>query len=125
MLGSTPRLSSRSSASSPMSHVLADRIDQASPAGDLTDLVGTARSFLFVPGDRPDRFDKAAVCGADMVVLDLEDAVATERKTLAREAVGAWLTGGGRAAVRINAVDTEWFSADVAALLGLPGLLAV
>ena len=107
-----------------MSHVFAEQ-DPVATEGSARELVRSARSFLFVPGDRPDRFDKAAVCGADMVVLDLEDAVATERKTLAREAVGAWLTGGGRAAVRINAVDTEWFSADVAALRGLPGLFAV
>ena len=71
-----------------MSHVFAEQ-NPVAPEGSACELVRSARSFLFVPGDRPDRFDKAAVCGADMVVLDLEDAVATERKTLAREAVGA------------------------------------
>ena len=40
------------------------------------------RSLLFVPGDRPERFDKAAASGADAIILDLEDAVAPARKAL-------------------------------------------
>jgi len=51
-----------------------------------------ALTYLFVPGDRPDRFDKAAAAGADAVILDLEDAVAPEAKERAREAIGEWLT---------------------------------
>ena len=39
-----------------------------------------ARSFLFVPGDRPERFAKAAASGAHQVILDLEDAVAPAAK---------------------------------------------
>ena len=39
-----------------------------------------ARSLLFIPGDRPDRFDKALAAGADQVIIDLEDAVAPDRK---------------------------------------------
>jgi len=50
------------------------------------------RSLLFVPGDRADRFDKAVASGADALILDLEDSVASERKPLAREAVAAFLT---------------------------------
>ena len=42
---------------------------------------------LYVPGDRPDRFEKAATSGAEMIILDLEDAVAPERKDEARQAV--------------------------------------
>lgn len=54
--------------------------------------VGLARSLLFVPADRPERFLKAARSGAEAVILDLEDAVPAERKALAREAVVAhWL----------------------------------
>ena len=49
------------------------------------------RSYLYVPGDRPDRFDKATVGGADAVIVDLEDAVAPRAKDAAREAVAAWL----------------------------------
>ncbi len=82
----------------------------------------TARTWLFVPGDRPDRFVKAAGSGADLVVVDLEDAVASPNKDRARDAVAAWLADGGRACVRVNAGDRG--RADVAALTGLPGLVA-
>jgi citrate lyase subunit beta/citryl-CoA lyase len=50
------------------------------------------RSLLFVPGDRPDRFAKAAASGADGLILDLEDSVSAERKAVAREAVAAFLS---------------------------------
>jgi citrate lyase subunit beta/citryl-CoA lyase len=49
------------------------------------------RSLLFVPGDRPDLFGKAAASGADALILDLEDSVASERKAEARDAVRAFL----------------------------------
>ncbi len=77
------------------------------------------RSLLFVPGDRPDRFAKAATSGADAVILDLEDSVAPERKTLARSAVRDWLGGGDRAVpclVRINPLGTSEIAADLTAL---------
>ena len=45
-----------------------------------------ARSYLFVPGNRPDRFDKACAAGADAVIVDLEDAVPAAQKTAARAA---------------------------------------
>lgn len=48
-----------------------------------------ARSFLLVPGHRPDRFDKAMDSSADAVVLDLEDAVAPDAKPSARAAIAA------------------------------------
>ncbi|MFI7672708.1 HpcH/HpaI aldolase/citrate lyase family protein [Actinophytocola sp. NPDC049390] len=63
---------------------------------------------LYVPGNRPDRFDKAVATGADLVVLDLEDAVPPEEKTSAREAVAAWLASARvdcLLQVRVNAVD--------------------
>jgi citrate lyase subunit beta / citryl-CoA lyase len=75
--------------------------------------VRVARTFLFVPGDRPERFDKARASGADALILDLEDAVAGESKARAREAVATWLAGQGQAIVRINAADTEWFEDDL------------
>ncbi|MEO6985623.1 MAG: aldolase/citrate lyase family protein, partial [Paralcaligenes sp.] len=53
-----------------------------------------ARSLLFVPGDRPERFAKAAASGAHEVMLDLEDAVAPASKIQARQAVSAWLAQG-------------------------------
>jgi citrate lyase subunit beta/citryl-CoA lyase len=49
----------------------------------------SARSFLFTPGNRPDRFEKALASGADAVVLDLEDAVPPTEKPAAREAIAA------------------------------------
>lgn len=64
-----------------------------------------ARSMLFVPGDRPDRFRKAVSSGADTVIIDLEDAVAPESKGPARQAVSDFLDQGGQAVLRINAID--------------------
>jgi citrate lyase subunit beta/citryl-CoA lyase len=80
---------------------------------------------LFVPGDRADRFGKAAASGADIVVLDLEDAVAPEAKATARDQVVRWLADGGVGCVRINAAGTPFHETDVAALVGAPGLRAV
>jgi citrate lyase subunit beta/citryl-CoA lyase len=85
----------------------------------------SARSWLFVPGDRADRFGKAAASGADIVVLDLEDAVAPEVKATARDQVARWLADGGTGCVRINAAGTPFHETDVAALVGAPGLRAV
>lgn len=80
-----------------------------------------ARSFLFVPGDRPERFGKAAGSGAHAVILDLEDAVAPGAKAQARNAAAQWLADGGRAIVRINGADTPWFDDDLAMLRNAAG----
>lgn len=96
---------------------------QPDPADSRWTITG-ARSFLFVPGDRPDRFYKAAACGADIVILDLEDAVAAADKDAARASVAAWLGAGHRALARINALDTPWCEQDLA-LAGLPGLAGI
>ncbi|WP_140634149.1 HpcH/HpaI aldolase/citrate lyase family protein [Methylibium rhizosphaerae] len=77
------------------------------------------RSYLFVPGDRPERFGKALESGADAVVVDLEDAVAPPAKQAAREAVAALLAQAQqpeRIVVRINDEATPWFEADLAML---------
>lgn len=84
-----------------------------------------AASWLFVPGSRPDRFDKAARAGAGEVVVDLEDAVAPEHKESARDEVAAWLAGGATAWVRVNAATTRWHEADLAALASCRGLRGV
>lgn len=84
----------------------------------MTANAATARTFLFVPGDRPDRFGRAAAAGADVVVLDLEDAVAADRKRQAREHIRAWLGQGNRAVVRINADGTPWHADDMAMIVG-------
>lgn len=73
------------------------------------------RSYLFVPGDRPERFDKALAAGAHAVILDLEDAVTPERKPQARAAVAAWLQQtAARVFVRINPAGTPWHEEDCA-----------
>jgi citrate lyase subunit beta/citryl-CoA lyase len=74
-----------------------------------------ARSFLFVPGTRPDRFAKAAASGADAVILDLEDAVAPQDKVSARALVAGYVRDQ-RALVRVNGAGTPWFADDLAAL---------
>ncbi|MYW91688.1 CoA ester lyase [Amycolatopsis rubida] len=77
-----------------------------------------ARTLLSVPGHRPDRFGKAAVSGADAVMLDLEDAVGPELKPVARANVDRWLGEGGAGLVRINDSSTPWYDEDVAMLAG-------
>jgi citrate lyase subunit beta / citryl-CoA lyase len=83
-------------------------------------------ALLFCPGDRPDRFAKAADA-ADTVVLDLEDAVAPEHKELARSEVVRAVRhlDPARTVVRINGAGTSWHGDDVAALAGLPGTVVM
>ena len=69
-----------------------------------------SRAWLFVPADRPERFDKALASGADRVIVDLEDAVAPAARPAARAALAAWLaTTPVRVALRLNAADTADF----------------
>jgi len=77
------------------------------------------RSLLFVPGDRPERFPKAAASGADALILDLEDSVAPEAKASAREAIVAWLRSAPPVPsfVRINPLDSEHVDADLRAIV--------
>ncbi|MGV1008063.1 MAG: HpcH/HpaI aldolase/citrate lyase family protein [Dermatophilaceae bacterium] len=84
-----------------------------------------AVTWLFVPGDRPERFERARGSGADEVICDLEDAVHPERKQAAREQVCRWLSSGGSGWVRVNAADTGWLGDDVDALAGVPGLRGI
>jgi citrate lyase subunit beta / citryl-CoA lyase len=71
------------------------------------------RSYLFVPGNRPDRFDKACATRAHAVIVDLEDAVPAADKREARASVAAWLAAERPVIVRINAADSEWFDDDL------------
>ena len=77
------------------------------------------RSLLFVPGDRPDRMEKALGVGADALILDLEDSVAPAAKAEARRAVAAFLDANGAAKlwVRVNPLDGAEIERDLAALL--------
>jgi citrate lyase subunit beta/citryl-CoA lyase len=82
------------------------------------------RSYLFVPGNRPDRFGKAVASGADAVILDLEDAVPPAEKIAARAHVSAWLSADHPVIVRVNAFDTEWFQGDLG-ICRQPGVAGV
>jgi citrate lyase subunit beta/citryl-CoA lyase len=89
--------------------------------------VADAVTALFVPGDRPDRYAKAACSGADVVIIDLEDAVAPGDKSGARESVLSALRPRPdtsaetalRALVRINDPGSTLGAADLAALVML------
>jgi citrate lyase subunit beta/citryl-CoA lyase len=82
------------------------------------------RSFLFVPGNRPERFAKACTAGADAVIVDLEDAVPPSDKVAARNALAAWLSPANPVLVRINSADSEWFRDDLT-VCGLPGVAGI
>jgi len=85
------------------------------------------RSKLFVPASRPELFAKALASAADALSFDLEDAVAAERKPQAREALRGLLQTSALSAhgkvliVRVNAIDTPYFGADIEAVIQ-PGL---
>jgi len=85
----------------------------------------TARTLLFVPGNRPERFAKAAATATDLVIVDIEDAVPQDAKASARDSVVQWLSADGRCAVRVNGTRSVHYQQDVTALAGLPGLQAV
>jgi citrate lyase subunit beta/citryl-CoA lyase len=83
------------------------------------------RSLLFVPGAESRKLEKAREAGADTLLLDLEDAVAPDRKTDARANVAAALRAGTfgstETAVRINAPGTPYFEADLEAIIAAGG----
>ncbi|MGF6347495.1 HpcH/HpaI aldolase/citrate lyase family protein [Variovorax sp. W2I14] len=90
-----------------------------------------ARTFLFVPADRPERHARALAAGTGGVIVDLEDAVAPERKASARESLAASFAalpqaGRQRLLVRINASGTQWHDDDRTAVATLvaQGLIA-
>lgn len=84
-----------------------------------------ARSWLLVPGTRPEMFSEAASSRADAIVLDIEDAVDPKKKDDARQGVVDWFHAGGQAWVRINDVHSAFWADDVAGLRNIPGLLGV
>lgn len=83
------------------------------------------RSLLFVPGDRPERFAKAAASGADALILDLEDAVAPSKKGEARSAVAAYLASPRALPllVRVNPLGSAYIDDDLAAATGADALM--
>ena len=82
------------------------------------------RSLLFVPGSNPRALEKARALPADGLIFDLEDAVAPMAKEEARTAVMAALAAGGyggrELVLRVNALDTPWGHADLAAAATMP-----
>lgn len=74
-----------------------------------------SRSALFVPGSRPERFAKALTSGADVVIVDFEDAVEEDLKALARENLADFLNSNPQASVvvRINAADHRMHLDDI------------
>jgi citrate lyase subunit beta/citryl-CoA lyase len=90
---------------------------------------GTLRSWLFVPADSERKLEKSLGSPADVLILDLEDAVAAARKPLAREMAAAFITAHAanmksRLYVRVNPLDTGLAMADLAAVV-LPGLAGI
>ena len=78
--------------------------------------LASARSFLFAPASDERKLDKALATAADVVVADLEDAVAVDQKEAARDVVRDVLTGAqpdALVAIRVNGADTAFFTADV------------
>ncbi|HEY3714765.1 MAG TPA: CoA ester lyase [Jatrophihabitantaceae bacterium] len=84
-------------------------------------------TWLYVPGDRPDMYSKAVESGADVVIVDLEDAVVPAGKDAARWAVCEWLpyAAPGTVEVRVNAPGTPWVADDLEALGDAPSLVGV
>jgi len=79
------------------------------------------RSFLFVPGDRPERIEKALLSGADAVIVDLEDSVAPQRKAFARECLSERFAAGASSVplfVRINPLYSDDLEDDLNVVRG-------
>ncbi|KOU69677.1 citrate lyase subunit beta [Streptomyces sp. MMG1533] len=87
----------------------------------------TPLTWLYVPGDRPHVVAKALTVGADVVVIDLEDAVAPDRKEYAREATAELLAEPQPVPVhvRVNALDGPSAAADLTAVASLPGVSGI
>lgn len=74
-----------------------------------------ARSYLFVPANRVERFKKALNTAADAIIIDLEDAVPVDLKVSARQALKDWLSANPQheIMIRTNSRHTEWFKDDI------------
>jgi len=87
------------------------------------------RSLLYMPGSNARAMEKARELPADVVILDLEDAVAPDAKAKARELIIAALKQGGfgrrEVIVRINGLDTQWWQDDLAVAAGNPDAILV
>ena len=101
---------------------LRHRSDRSKP--DWSPVTTVRRCIHFVPGASEKMLSKALATEADGLVLDLEDAVAPDHKDTAREVVSSWLAdvafGRQERLVRLNAIDTPWFGADLEATMVHP-----
>jgi citrate lyase subunit beta/citryl-CoA lyase len=83
------------------------------------------RSLLFVPADAPAKLEKGLGCGADAIIIDLEDSIAPERKAAAREQAAAFLSAAvrrparPRLLVRVNGLATGLTDADLDAVIAM------
>ena len=94
--------------------------DNSAPDNSTAKTPVALRSLLFVPGDRPERFAKAAQSGADAIIIDLEDAVAPEKKHRARQATAEWLVSDRKDCptfVRVNPQTSGETQADLDSVL--------
>lgn len=82
--------------------------------------LGPIRSALFVPGNRPDRIDKAMASRADAVIIDLEDGVPLSEKAVARTiaVVKSHAARKGMVLIRVNGMNTAYFEEDLVAVMG-------
>src|ERR1700730_15958791 len=88
-----------------------------------SDAAGLMRSLLFVPADSPGKLGKALACGADAIILDLEDSIAPERKEAARAGAAGFLAQAlskpvrPRLIVRVNGLATGLIDTDLDAVV--------
>src|ERR1700739_3794040 len=94
----------------------------------MTFALARLRSALYLPASNPRAIAKARTLAADMLILDLEDAVKPDDKAGAREAAvaaGAGRFGEKPVAIRVNGIGSEWHEADIAAVTGSAASLAI
>ncbi|HEV8468570.1 MAG TPA: CoA ester lyase [Candidatus Limnocylindria bacterium] len=93
----------------------------------MSPLVAPPLTWLYVPGDRPERFAKAFASETDVVIVDLEDGVAPGHKDAARENARVLLGDATTkpVVVRINDIRSSWGPADLALLGGAPSLAGI
>ena len=95
----------------------------------MTDAIRPRRSMLYMPGSNARAIEKGRSLAADAIIFDIEDAVAVDAKSLARDQIRAAIAAGGYGSkellVRINGLGSEWFDEDVAAIArsGAAGVL--
>jgi len=85
------------------------------------------RTALFVPASRPERIPKALAAGADMVIVDLEDAVEAQAKAQARGHIASFAADHSAEAitVRVNAASTPWFTDDLDLCKDVPAITGI